>query len=301
MRRLRRLRPGARWSITVRCAGATFRLKPDEERSGLVGYWLARAQQRHPGIAIVSACQMSSHLHVEIIDRRSELSSFMGYFLKNLSTAINYIDHRRGPSFERRFSALEIVDDTALVERVAYTVTNPIEAGIVRTHSEWPGVCLFAGREVQRHNYRRFRNVAHESAIVSAERTGAEVYRDDFWDEATLELEPVPELDVAAVERTIEEREANIRSARRQAGLGWLGAQRAQDADPFAQTSSPKRRRMPLCHASTRELWLAFRDEWRAFTGRYRLSSAALRAGVMTAQFPAYSFRPATATFPVPG
>jgi len=267
----------------------------------LVGYWLARAQQRHPGIAIVAACQMSSHLHLETIDRRSELSSFMAYFLKNLSSALNYVDHRRGQSFERRFAALEIVDDAALVERVAYTITNPVEAGVVRTHGEWPGVCLFAGREVQRRAYWRFRSVAHESAIVDAERTGAEVCEDDFWDEATLELEPVPELDVAAVERAIAEREANIQRTRQQAGLGWLGARRAQDADPFARTSSPKRRRMPLCHASTRELWLAFRDEWRAFTARYRLSSAALRAGVMTAQFPAYSFRPATARFPVPG
>ena len=297
MRRLRRLRPGARFSLTFRLEEAVFRLRPDEERTNLFGYWLARACNKYPGIVLVSATQMSGHGHIEVIDRRSELSWFMAYFLRNLSAALNYIDGRRGHSFERRFTAIEIVDDDALVDRAVYTVVNPVEAGLVRSHEAWPGVCVYAGEEPKRHVFRRFRSAAHARAVADSRRTGAEVDEDEYWDEEELVLEPVEGLDVARLESKIAEAEMEIRCRRQAEGLPWMGAQRVQDVAPFDRPDRPKRRRMPLCHASTREAWLAYRDTWRAFTGAYRAASRSLRRGRSSVEFPEFSFRPSMASF----
>ena len=297
MRRLRRLRPGARFSLTFRLEEAVFRLRPDEERTNLFGYWLARACNKYPGIVLVSATQMSGHGHVEVVDRRSELSWFMAYFLKNLSTALNYIDGRRGHSFERRFTAIEIVDDDALVDRAVYTVVNPVEAGLVRSHEEWPGVCVYAGEEPKHHLYRRFRSAAYARAVADSFRTGAEVNEDEYWDEEELVLEPVEGLDVARLENEIANAEAEIRRQRQADGLPWMGAQRVQVVDPFERPDRPKRRRVPLCHATTRAAWLAYRDAWRAFTGSYRAASRALRRGLLFVEFPKFSFRPSIASF----
>ena len=56
----------------------------------------------------------------------------------------------------------------------------------------------------------------------------------------------------------------------------------------------PKRSPMPLCHASTGDLWLAFREGWRRFVGAYRAASAAFREGAFGTVLPDFCFRPWT-------
>ncbi len=112
-----------------------------------------------------------------------------------------------------------------------------------------------------------------------------------------LVIEPVEGLDVARLESEIPKAEAEIRRRRQAEGLPWMGAQRVQDVDPFERPDRPKRRRVPLCHATTREGWLAYRDAWCAFTAAYRVASRALRTGGPSVMFPRFSFLPSIASF----
>ena len=61
MPRPRRVVPGARWFITVRCARAQFRLRPDADRTQIFEFILAKALERTSGLEPHAAVQMLDH------------------------------------------------------------------------------------------------------------------------------------------------------------------------------------------------------------------------------------------------
>ena len=54
--------------------------------------------------------------------------------------ALNEMDRVRGQVYERRYSAIEILDDDALVDRIVYTLTNPAAADLVAEVEARPGL-----------------------------------------------------------------------------------------------------------------------------------------------------------------
>ena len=86
------------------------------------------------------------------------------------------------------------------------------------------------------------------------------------------------------------ERLKRLRAARGRAPV--LGMAKARAADVFSAPERPKRSPMPLCHASTPEMWRAFREGWRRFERAYRLASELFRGGHLSATFPDFTFRP---------
>lgn len=147
MRTPRQLTPGAWWSVTVRCARAEFRLRPDQERTNALGFFLAKALKACPGIRLVAATQMSNHIHLVLRDDASELSTFMCRFEGPLAKSLNKLDETRGQVFERRFTGIKAIDRDAVLDCVAYAAMNPVEAGLVRTNQDWPGLLVWPGQE----------------------------------------------------------------------------------------------------------------------------------------------------------
>ena len=294
MRRPRRQEPGTRYLVTTRCLGAAFRLRPDAERRALVGFHLARAQARFPGVIVHAIVQMSNHLHLVVTDGSGQLSDFMCAFLSPLAKGINALDDVRGPVFERRYTPTPIVDDDALLDCIVYTITNPVAAGLVETPDAWPGLLLWRSDDDGRSFSRvRWRDLARARATRTGEPDIAE-----FTDSSTVRVRPVQlEHRDAARElaNALERRLAELREER--AGRPVLGAKAVKAQGPFDAPARPEQSRMPLCHASTRELWNTFAEQWRGFVNAYRRASAAFRHGRLDVEFPAFSFRPWSANF----
>ena len=253
---------------------------PCEERTQIVGYWLAKGLQACPGIRLHAVIQMSNHIHLEITDTRSETSEFMARFLGPLSKDINNLDNVRGQLFERRFTAIEVVDDRALAQRIAYTILNPVRAKLVRRHGDWTGLCLWSGNSSGPVTFQRFRRRAYERTCDLQRR---KVDRAEFYSTATLEI--FEGVDVTEVQRLIEEGETK-------ASDQVMGMEAATRVSPFDHPKRPKRGRLPLCHASTPELWKSFLSGWRSFIRAYRAASQAYRAGDLATWFPDFTFRP---------
>ena len=289
----RRWIPEAFWFVTVRCVRSEYRLRPDHERKELVGHWLARAQRRHPGVRLIAGVQMSNHLHLLVQDRWGELSGFMEYALGHLAKDLNRLDGVRGPVFERRFTPIATLDEQALLDRIAYTLTNPMAAGLVRHPNDWPGL-LLVGRgpgQPTRTSFRRLRRTEFEQARQRARRFRLEPpCRKDFLEEADLELELPEGIESHHVQSRTDERIARLKAERN--GLPALGRRRVLQLSPFERPRQTKRSPRPLCHASSREMWLAYLDGWRRFLSRYRESSKLFRSGFMSVLFPEYSYRP---------
>ena len=162
MRPLRHLPPNTSWFVTSRCLQAQYLLRPDKEMTKRFGYWLGRALKRHPGIELFAAVQMSNHFHFVLKAATSELASFMAYFEANLAKAINQLRKRTGTVFHRRYSAEPILDEAAFDDRILYTVINPVRAGLVRSHEQWPGVILYSKTTVTDYTFEWFDEAKHE-------------------------------------------------------------------------------------------------------------------------------------------
>ena len=260
----RRLVPGAVWFVTVRCARAQFRLRPDPARVDAFGRALGRALELHPTIRLFGAVQMSNHIHLVLEDGTGVLDRFMCQFLGPLAKAVNGIDGTSGQVYERRYSAIEILDDESLLDRIAYTVANPVAAGLVERVEDWPGVVLGPG--------------------FAEERTFS---RAEGGDVAVTVHSPVPRERVRAL---VEGRIVEIARARGQKPV--LGVAKVLRQDVFGAPEQPKRSPAPECLAACARLREAFRERWRDFIDAYRRASAAFRTGALGAHFPDWSFRP---------
>lgn len=294
MRRPRRLIPGSRWFITSRCAGARFRLRPDEKRKAIFESALGRALARYPGIKLHAAVQMSNHFHLVVTDEEGHLSYFMRDFLGPMARAINELDGTSGPLFERRFAATEIIDLDALLDRIAYTVANPVSANLVESPSDWPGLLLRPESSPR---------VGPESARPTTARVNLEDGRAMSCPVSHPEGR-VPETPVVAWDSELQGLTAKledlissrlIRSVQQRGGGSVLGQQAVLSTDVFDAPKFPSRGPLPLCHASSMELYQLFREGWRSFHDAYRRASAAFRQGVLDVAFPPHSFRPSSA------
>lgn len=278
MRRQRRLRPGAWWSVVVRCTRQEFRLRPDEERTQAVGYFVSKALIACPGIRLVAVCQMSNHIHIVLRDDRSELSKFMCRFESPLAKFLNKLDGTSGQVFSKRFSAIETIDKDAVLDRIAYSVTNPVKDGLVPSLGSWPGVVVWAGNEqdltFSRPRYIRSKNSA------------------DVPLELSISRDVLSDSEITDLKREISNR---ITALVRQRGrTRFLGRKRVLLAAVFDSPSSKTATPMPICHASSFETWWDYVLEWRVFRAAYRKASDAFRAGDWSVHFPAFSFRPWT-------
>ncbi len=296
-RPLRRQAPGQYYLITTRCHQARFFLRPDKKLNLAVLEWLTRAQRQFPELRVLGACVMSNHLHLVVHDQEGQLAAWASYFLGNLARAVNRLRERTGVCFNRRYSAEPILDDEALADRLVYTITNPVKAGLCSRAEEWPGVVLFARGShpeeipvswIDREQERR------ESAQARP-RSEAPPGAERFRVEGSLAIDPLPTEvggsgDVPLL-AAIESREAELAEERREAGVRPLGSARVLAQGWHSAPRQPKSSPRPLCHAADPALRKAFREGFRAFVGLFREASERLREDVLIA-FPEWSFPP---------
>ena len=297
-RPLRRQAPGQHYLITTRCHQARFFLRPDTDLNRAVLEWLTRAQRRFPELRLLAVCVLSNHLHLVVQDRAGELADWASYLLGNLARATHRLRGRTGACFERRCSAEPILDDEALVERVVYTVINPVKAGLCRRAEAWPGVVLFArGLRPEPIPVSWIDRDRDRQAGAAARRRGeASPPSEAFRVEASLAIDPLPsELHGSGhgpLPGAIEAREQELAAERRQAGLRPLGAARVLAQSWHATPRHPKRGPRPLCHTASPALREAFREGLRRFVELFREASERLREGASQLAFPEWSFPP---------
>lgn len=290
MRPPRRLRPNARFFVTIRCARAQYRLRPDPVRRNLMGFYLGRALERHEGVQVHAVVQMSNHLHIVVTDTRAELDRFMAAFLGPLAKALNRLDGTSGQVWQTRYRATETVDDDALLSRIVYTVLNPVAAGLVAHPGAWSGLLLwFGGRRSE--TFQRFRRRDYERALCAARGHQSQVDARAFVDQVTVSLSA---LDIRGLrQRLVRAVHVGTRAhARARQPKSVLGMRRVLRQPPFGAPQKPKVAPAPLCHASSPEAFLAFRDGWRDWVRHYRAASTAYRSGALDVLFPEHAFRP---------
>jgi len=136
----RRVIAGTTYLLTRRCTERRYLLVPRGVSPKLVGYCIALAAQRHD-ILIHATVVMSNHWHAVLTDPHGHVTEFARDVHALTARALN-AHYGRWESFwsSQRLSLVELDGPEDVLEKLVYTTTNPVEAGLVERPRDWPGV-----------------------------------------------------------------------------------------------------------------------------------------------------------------
>jgi len=138
---------GATSLVTRSCTQQLFLLKPDSLCNQTFQYCLAYAVQQ-TNLVIHGVCVMSNHYHLVETDPEARLPEFERILNKLVASCMNTRYGRRENFFAGSVqpSYVSLETPSAALDKLVYTISNPVKAGLVRSSAEWPGVCLWRPR-----------------------------------------------------------------------------------------------------------------------------------------------------------
>ena len=138
----RMLLPGSSYLVTRRCSERRFFLLPSELTNQIVLYCLALAAER-TGVQVHAFCVLSNHYHLVVSDPDARLPECMQWMNSLIARALNASRGRWENLFEAgsaSYSAVRLESRETLLEKLVYTLANPVSSGLVRHAHTWPGL-----------------------------------------------------------------------------------------------------------------------------------------------------------------
>ncbi len=270
----RQILPGTTYMVTRRCIGSKFLLRPSSRSDALFRYILAVAAERF-GIRIHALCVMPNHFHCVLTDPHCKLPKFEQCLDGLVARSFNAL-YGRWESFwaPGSYSAVRLLTPASIVEKAAYTLANPVKAGLVRRGRQYPGIWVAAGLTGEREQLDRpehfFRAGGPLPATATLELVCPQGFDspDDFRAQlirAVVELEEKAARDIAA------------------AGRSFMGARRMKAQKVEARPASAEPRRGLNPRVAARDQWKriealnrlqefakAYREAWREFSAGVR-------------------------------
>ena len=137
--RPRPVHPGRTYMITRRCSERRFFLKPSTFVEHIFTYCLAVAAARF-GILLHACTVMSNHHHLVLTDVHGNLPRFCHLLhslaARMLNRCYGRFEHFWDPA---SYSRVELVNPEDVLDKMAYTLANPVAAGLVEKGVDWPG------------------------------------------------------------------------------------------------------------------------------------------------------------------
>ena len=276
--------------VTRLCELRRFRLVPSEETRGAFHVVLRRATEV-TGVRLLGFCAMSDHYHAVVEDPGGRLGDWTSYVNGQLARYFNAVQETPGSHVwdACEENSIELEGLAQIADKVAYTLVNPVRAGLVYAPSAWPGAITRVGdlgtgkgSVVARRPRGYFREdgpLPKEAALPS--HTPAGYTQEEF---------------VRAVARELDEQLAAARAAVGASGRGYLGAERVMQQDPLSSptTPHPKTQRqgsMPRFLGSSEEQTAAMVARHLDFRARYQACLVRFRRGERDVVFPPGTFK----------
>ncbi|NJK31226.1 MAG: hypothetical protein HC927_01765 [Deltaproteobacteria bacterium] len=131
--------PGKTYLITRRCSERRFFLRPDEEVTHVFKYVLARACEMY-GVELHAFVAMSNHYHLVATDPYGRLPDFEQYLNSQIARALNCHWGREESFWDPdSYNAVDLIEDDDVLDKIAYTLANPVNAYLVTRARQWEG------------------------------------------------------------------------------------------------------------------------------------------------------------------
>ncbi len=272
--------PNRTYLVTRRCIGRRFLLRPDDALNNAFVYCLALAAKKY-GVQVHALSAMSNHYHLVLTDPEGGLPNFMAWFNRQLAMCVKRLRRWDEVVWEPHvtYSAVELGGPAEVLDKVAYTLLNPVSAGLVRSPERWPGALSTLG------TLRTGTMKAKHPAIW---------FKDNAPKEVSLALTLPPCFSehpdyLHALEALLTSRLEQARAELRRQGRSILGRTRVRKTAVTDQPATKKQRfgRNPTFSALTAAAWRAALQKLRAFHLAYRTAYHAWRSGERSVKFPA--------------
>ena len=285
MRPLRNKDPGIYRLITIRTGEARLWITPNSKVRRLIGGILARYQEIFQ-VIIYDFIFLGNHYHLLIKAPLGNADEFCENVNREIARRLNFLHHREGKLWSRRYDDQEVLTEDDLLEAFLYISTNPTRHGLIEDPAEWTG--LSAYQQVIDGEDRRY-SFYH----YSAEEEEAKVTTH------TLKVSPLPQHEhlsqkerAKLIKGLLAERATELVAERKEKGLGFLGLAgirlQATGETPRSVARSPR----PPCYTFDLELRREFRKQCRYRRQRYDQASRYYRLGEQNVEFPAFTFKP---------
>jgi REP element-mobilizing transposase RayT len=276
----RQILPGATYLITRRCFDRRFMLRPSARVNSVFEYALAQKAWEY-GILLHAYCVLSNHFHVVLTDPHGRLPEFQRDLASTVARALN-ADHGRREYFWAPGSysavALQTADD--VLDKMAYVLTNPVAAGLVRRGREWPGLWsspanVGAGARLVKRPDHYFRKEGPTPPTAPLELTCPA----GFDSEEELRCRLTEELT---------RRETQVARDLVAKGRSFLGVRKVLAQDPFARPASVEPFRGLKPRVAARDKWKRIEaiGRLKSFLAEYREAWHAFKDGARGAVFP---------------
>lgn len=278
--------PGDTVMVTRRTLRRHDLFRPDPAIRQLYLYALAVCAQQF-GILVHAVTLMSTHEHLVVSDPKRRLPDFLRDLHRLVSLGTKVLRKWEGPVWDHeKSSVVRLLTEQAMLEKLAYVMTNPVKAGLVTHARHWPGITVLP------HELGRRTWVIERPQVFFRADNGR-------WPEKvelTLTLPPAlaeaypanKVREAVSDELTRQEREARDEVKAR----GWriLGAARVRRLSPYRRATSFEllRDRNPTFAVGRgqRKLFFQAVAELRAFLYAYRQALEQWRAGLRSVVFP---------------
>jgi hypothetical protein len=224
---------------------------------------------------------MSNHYHLMLTDVHGVLPDFMGWLNSQLAKRIKRLRGWDEVVWEPNvhYSAVELRGEGEVLDKMAYTLLNPVSAGLVQRPEDWPGV-VSTLRMLRR-------------GRVQAERPKVG-FKDNVPQSLTLSLAPPPCFGdknpyLRALRALVGSRLNALQEQRTRQGRRVLGRRAVTKTSVTARPTTPKERfgRSPTFSALTGQMWRQAVKRLRGFRAAYRRAYEAWRSGSPDVEFPA--------------
>jgi REP element-mobilizing transposase RayT len=241
-------------------------------------------------IAIHAAVLMSNHEHLIVTDTRGRLPDFLRDFHRVIALGIQTIRNWQGEVWDgAATSCVELCTPKAIIEKLAYVMSNPVKAGLVPSAGQWPGVMV----------------LPHELGIKCWAKTRPDV----FFDPRNPLWPPVAEIRLILPNHYLtddELRKAVAQELRalqkvayddmRARSMRALGRERVSRVSPHAIARTPQVERtkstpcLAVGHGQSALLKEAL-TVLRQFRQKYQLALQRWRDGLRNTLFPQYTWQ----------
>ena len=270
--------------LTRRCTQRQFLLRPSEQTNQNITYCLALAA-RNTGVILHGVCFMSNHWHGVLTDPDARLPEFLERFHRLLAKTQNALLGRRENFWSsEKTSVVLLASHGAVLEKLAYTLANPVSGGLVDSPSDWPGVIL---------SFHKTASLAVTRPKVFFDTAGSQPKQAEL---NFARPKIYTELDDAQFARLLEQATSrfveNARAEAAKRGQQALGAAAVLNQDPASGPSTPSSSRgiNPRIASKSTKRRVEAIDGMLRFLRAYREAFTQWRSGVRDVLFPAGTY-----------
>jgi putative transposase len=275
------LLPGRTYMVTRRCHDRRFILKPRDELRRAFLSCLARAASLFE-VQIHAFCVLSNHDHIALTDTASQpqLPRFMAALNRELARFLNALYRRGGAVWDNgKHSRVHLPSKAELLDKIVYTLSSPVAAGLVEKVEDWPGLVTLLSELGERRNRPPPPQLYYRPRACEVSRPSLKLTHPPCYEDASL----------ADFQRDVRKAlEARVHQLTKARTRPVLGAPAVLAQSPLEQPKPPSRGLKPRVAHKGQGKWrrIELLQALSSFRERYREAWRQWDAGFRETVFP---------------